>query len=121
MLEKENKSKLQSIKYKELETQEYLLSSEINVRKKKLLFKIRTRMLYTMDNLGIEASCKLCKLEKDSIDHILQCIILKLQVPEILNYGDTRTSDVFGDDISRMSNLVNIFEKAWRKRLILLE
>ena len=77
-------------------------------------------MLYTADNIGLDKPCKLCEIDKDTIDHILQCIVLKLQVPDILTYCGTGISDAFGDDIYGMSNLVNLFKKAWRKREILL-
>ena len=116
LAEKESKSKLTSIQYSVLKIQDYLLSSQMNLRRKKLVFKIRTRMVATSDNYGQKVSCKLCHLEGDTISHILNCILLKVKVPEILTHRDISISDAYKDDMTRLSMLASVFEKAWRTR-----
>ena len=121
MTEKETKSKLNSIQYKNLQIQEYLVSGKFNLRKKKLLFKIRTRMLNTADNFGLKVPCRLCQLDTDSISHVLQCVLVKLQVPQILINSDISLDDAFKINLDRMETLASVFEKAWRKREEMLE
>ena len=78
-------------------------------------------MISTLDNFGISAPCKLCQLETDTISHVLNCIFIKLEVPDILNNLDTNVTDAFKSNINKMKILATIFEKAWRKREELLE
>ena len=82
---------------------------------------MRTRMISTLDNFGITAPCKLCKLDTDTINHVLNCILLKLEVPELLNNQEISTKDAFQSNIDKMKTLAGVFEKAWRKREELLE
>ena len=73
-------------------------------------------MIATSDNLGQKVSCKLCHLEEDTISHVMNCILLKLKVPDILTYRDISISDAFRDDMNKLNTLASVFEKAWRKR-----
>ena len=114
--EKETKSKIKHIQYKSLQIQPYLVSNKINLRRKKLIFKIRTRMIATADNFGQSVPCKICHLQEDSIPHVIDCILLKLEVPEILTYRDIGPSDIFSEDMEKVSTFAFVFEKAWRKR-----
>ena len=47
---KQDKSKLNKLNYKELKLQEYLTSSNMSIRQKKLAFQTRTHMLRTASN-----------------------------------------------------------------------
>ena len=78
-------------------------------------------MLSTADNFGLKVPCRLCQLDTDSISHILQCVLLKLQVPQILTNSDVSTDDAFKNNLDRMETLANLFEKAWRKREEIIE
>ena len=53
--------------------------------------------------------------------HVLNCIIIKLEVPDILNNLDTNVNDAFKGNLDKMKILASVFEKAWRKREELLE
>ena len=70
---------------------------------------------------GLKVPCRLCQLDTDSISHILQCVLLKLQVPQILTNSDVSTDDAFKNNLDRMETLANLFEKAWRKREEIIE
>ena len=122
MEEKEPKSKMTSLSYKRLNLQSYLTSNKINLRRKKLLFKLRTRMMSTPENMGQNVLCKICDLERDTTSHTLTCLFLKLSVPEVINV-DTNISvaDAFCGDIDKMHLLVKTFEKLWRKRKEFIE
>ena len=75
-------------------------------------------MITTSDNFGQKSPCKVCHLEDDTISHVLNCIIMKLNVPEILNYSDISVSDAFKNNMTRLNTLSSVFEKDWRKRNI---
>ena len=60
-------------------------------------------------------------LEEDTISHILECIILKLEVPEILSNDNIKSSDAFSNDLTKVNTFIAIFQKAWRKREELLD
>ena len=61
-IEEKNMTKLKKLKYEKLEMQSYLKSQKISLKKKKILFKARTRMLNVKSNFGDKSSCPLCKL-----------------------------------------------------------
>ena len=93
-LKKETKSKLDTNKYNKLELQTYLSSGDINLRRKQMLFKLRTRMMPTSENFGLDRNCKICTIELDTTDHVFSCFFLKFETPEILgqNIEYTRCS-----------------------------
>ena len=73
-------------------------------------------MIPTADNFGQTMPCKICHLQEDSIPHVMDCILLKLEVPEILNYRNINLSDIFSADMEKVNTFAFVFEKAWRKR-----
>ena len=78
---KETKSKVKHIQYNSLQIQPYLVSNKINLRRNKLIFRIRTRMIATADNFVQTIPFKVCHIQEDSILHVIECILLKLEVP----------------------------------------
>ena len=119
--EKESRSKMSKIKYSELNIQSYLISGNINLRKKQLLFKLRTRMMSTPENFGKSRDCKICEIDRDTTSHVMTYIFLKCQVPEGLNLDSNGIEIVFGKDLTDINQFLNIFEKMWRKREELLD
>ena len=80
----------------EAKMQEYLVSSEISLRDKKLLFKLRSKMLNVKSNfknLHTNLHCSLC-LDKESEEnevHLLSCPFIKNKIGnelEDVNFGD---------------------------------
>ena len=118
--EKENRSKIKNLIYKELKTQKYLKCKEIGIRRKKLIFKLRTRMIDTPENIGKEVICKLCGLDFDSQTHIIQCIVLKLKCPELLQINQNMNEIIKKGTVTQLNNFSIIYEKALRLRKILL-
>ena len=77
--EKAKKSKLKELQYRKLECQNYLRSTELETREKKLLFQIRTRMIEVKANFKNHYSDLLCPLgckNEDDQSHLLHCQIL---------------------------------------------
>ena len=118
--EKENRSKIKNLIYKELKTQKYLKCKEIDIRRKKLIFKLRTRMIDTPENIGKEVICKLCGIDFDSQTHVIQCIVLKLKCPELLQINQNMNEIIKKGTVTQLNNFSIIYEKALRLRKILL-
>ena len=77
-------------------------------------------MIPAYDNFGMNAPCPLCMIENDTIEHVLECLILKLNCQDILLHSDINTSDASDGNIEQMDKFSEVFEKAWRKREELL-
>ena len=77
-------------------------------------------MIPTFDNFGINTVCPLCLTERDQIEHVLDCLILKLKCPDVLLHSNIKISDARDENIEKMNELSQVFEKAWRKREELL-
>ena len=118
---KEPKSKMSKIKYHELNIQQYLISSDINLRRKQLLFKLRTRMMPTPENFGKYRVCRICEIDQDNTSHVMSCLFLKSQVPESLNFDADSIEHIYGNDLCETIKFLKIFEMMWRKREELLE
>ena len=77
-------------------------------------------MVATSENFGMKRSCKVCLLGEDTMDHQFDCVLLKLTVPDILSNSDIKICDAFSSNMTKVSNLATLFQKAWRKREELL-
>ena len=73
-------------------------------------------MISTPENFGMRVQCKICGLEDDTTSHILSCLFLKLEVPEVMSNSQITMNDVFKEDVEKMRLLAEIFEKLWRKQ-----
>ena len=60
--EKEDKSKMINLEYKELKIQKYLTSDKLSKRKQKIIFKWRTRMIEVGNNFGQTKPCPTCQI-----------------------------------------------------------
>ena len=78
-LEKNKLKKLNDERYTELSMQSYLLTgSSLSTRNKRLSFRWRTKTINVGYNMGMkDAMCPLCKLSKDTQEHLLTCPVVK--------------------------------------------
>ena len=118
--EKNRKSKILNLKYSELKIQNYFITNKINSKRIIILFKARTRMLNVSHNYGQKIQCPLCKIEEDDQEHLLNCIIIKLASPEILNNIDIKYTDVFSDNLDKLNEVSKLLEVALRRRTEIL-
>ena len=116
-IEEKNMTKLKNLKYKKLEMQGYLKSQKISLKKKKILFKARTRMLNVKSNFGDKSQCPLCNMKEDNQSHLLDCTIIKLECPDLFeNKENCLYEDIFGTNIDKMNNVANLLIQAMRTR-----
>ena len=96
LVEKQKKmNKILSNEYSELKMENYLKSSDINIRSKKFIFSARSRMLDVSSNYSNTATqtfCPVCKVSSnlDNQEHLLLCQKLSTNQPvqEVLVYDD---------------------------------
>ena len=115
-----SKSKLQNLHYKELKIQNYFKTDKISSKTKINLFKARTRMLNVAHNFGQQIKCRLCKIEDDNQNHLLECIIIKIESQEILNNTGAKISDIYSNDIEKQLSVTKLIDIAMRKRDMIL-
>ena len=103
--------------------QPYLKSNMINLRKKKILFKARTRMLNVKSNFGDKTLCPVCKIDGtiDDQEHLMVCVMIKLKCDKIFeNRNNCTYSDIFSSDTEKQNNVAQLLLEAMRTREIVL-
>ena len=115
------RSKVKNLQYNKLRLDKYLKSTEISFRQKKLIFKMRTRMIDTPENIGQHVLCKLCYIEQDTQSHITECIVLKVKCPELLQLEKNFAEILSRGRMKDLKVYVTIYEKALRIRQKLLK
>ena len=119
--EKETLSKMKNLQYSELKLQPYLTSDKLTISQKKVLFKIRTRMIMTPENLGKDQQCKICNVSKDEMAHTLNCIVIKLACPELMKMEEVDIKYAYSSDEVKLKTLAVLYQKAWRIREQILQ
>ena len=118
--------KLGKINYPQLCMQGYLQTNDMNIRLKKFAFRARMRMLNVSKNYGLNKYCPLCKEDEingqiiDSQEHLLECIKIKENVPEIRENVSIKHDDIYGEncgEIKRATELLNLSMKMRTKLL----
>ena len=118
--------KLGKIKYPKLCMQGYLQTNDLNNRLKKFAFRARMRMLNVSKHLGVNKYCPLCEDDvingkiSDSQEHLMECLKIKEQVPEISQNVIVNHDDIYGDnvgDIKRAAELLHLARKMRTKLL----
>ena len=120
MMKKNEKSKVLNLQYKSLNIQNYFTTNKIETNRKIIIFKARTRMLNVSYNFGQKIPCPFCKIAEDNQKHLIECMILKITCPEILNNKDIQYSDIFSESIDKLNEISKLFEIAIRKRTEIL-
>ena len=77
-------------------------------------------MLDVSRNYGQHSKCPLCKIGDDDQKHLLECLIIKLQCPDILNNIDCKYEDIYSDNIEKQSNISKLLEIAIKRRTMLV-
>ena len=99
-----NKSKMDKLHYKRLESQEYL--AELNVNEAKTVFRFRSRMQNFTGNYkgNLNELCPLCYQHYDLQELCFECPIIKKKI--VIN---ERYESIFGSTITR--NIASILVK----------
>ena len=73
-------------------------------------------MIKTPENIGQQITCQLCETENDDQSHIIQCIVIKLKCPEVLNINKTISDIIFRGSMQELETFAKVYEKAYRIR-----
>ena len=120
-IKQKDMSKMKNLKYNKLQMQPYLRSNNISLQKKKILFKARTNMLNVKWNFGNKVLCPLCKLDDDTQEHLLVCILIKVRSPILMeNKYQSKYSDIYSPNISKLHYDAELLLQATRTREIYL-
>ena len=92
---------MDNIVHTELKMQEYLLSEDISVDQKRIIFHFRTRMAQYSENFKesnqLVKPCQICKLHTDSQSHSMVCVETMRNVRNKGNYSEIFTNDISSD------------------------
>ena len=78
-------------------------------------------MVRVYRNYGSQQLCPLgCGLS-DTQENLLQCSVIKMNCFAVLINQDVKHGDIYGTDEDKMTNAVNLFDKAITTRKLLLE
>ena len=114
-----NLKKLKNIKYQKLEMQKYLQCKELTTKQKKIIFKARTGMLPVSFNFGGKDPCKLCDLSDDTDRHLLDCVVIKMCCPSVMENADTVYNHIYSSNIDDMKKVSKLLLSALRTRELL--
>ena len=96
-LSKFKHSKMDNLLYTELKIQDYLVSEDISVKQKRILFQFRTRMSNFAENYrgpNPPVPCKICCMHVDSQNHAVNCVETMKNVKETGKYDDIFTTNI---------------------------
>ena len=112
-LSKFKHSKMDNLIYTELKIQDYLLSEEISVQQKRILFQFRTRMSNFADNFrgpNPPVPCKICCMHVDSQNHAVNCVETMKNVKETGKYEEIFTNNISVGTAGMLEKLVEYRE-----------
>ena len=120
---KESHSKVQKLKYKQLEMQKYLKPSNLKIKKEDAItiFKLRSRVEDVKINFRgkyEELECELCKEEDESQEHILKCkeILKTMDTNEIPEY-----ENLFEKNVTKQLEIARMFNENMKRKKKLLD
>ena len=123
---KQQHSKMDGIRYEKFAKAEYLSSPLFNCESRKLLLALRTRTVNGIKNdfrgMYPDVTCPLQCGEDDTLQHILECVILKSHhTNNMLSYGDMKYQDVFSADVVKQKQVTELYRQLLDVRTNLLD
>ena len=122
---KEGHSKMEKLNYSKFEKASYLNSPMFNTESIQLLLALRTRTVRGIKNdfrgMYTDIQCPLKCGEDDTLQHILQCSILKSQhTSSDMSHTDIEYKDVFSSDIIKQKQVTELYQQLLNIRTNLL-
>ena len=118
-VKKDDMKKIKNIKYKNLEMQKYLKTGKIFTNRKKLLFKIRTKMLNVGKNYGRNVMCPICLRKDDDQIHLTKCTIILNALT--IQGSNINLEDAFETNMDKANEISIVIEKILQKRELILD
>ena len=73
-------------------------------------------MINVGSNFGRKDTCKLCKMELDNQEHIIQCSKIKDEVSEVRQNYIIKHDDIYSKSFQKKKAAVKLYAVALRKR-----
>ena len=123
---KEGHSKLDGLEYSNFERASYSNSPLFSSEDVRLLLGLRTRTVNGIRNdfrgMYPDNKCPLKCGEVDTLQHILECSVLKLHhTNSMLSHGDITYQDIFSSNIVRQKQVTEIYRQLLDVRMNLLD
>ena len=105
--------------------QNYLVSQDLSIREKKLLFSLRTRMFHVKTNYKkkyeFNMQCSLCddNPESESEKHLLKCTKILSNLSDPIEVQNANYEDIFSSNLEDQVKITQIFTKVVKSRQIL--
>ena len=117
---------MDGIKYEKFVKVEYLSSPLFNSESRKLLLALRTRTVNGIRNdfrgRYPDVKCPLMCDKDDTLQHILECVILKSQhTNNMISDGDIKYQDVFSSDVVKQKQVTELYRQLLDVRTNLLD
>ena len=124
---KAKSKKVKDIHHGWLETEKYISNPILTINQSKLLFSLRSRMIFVRENypnMQRENSCPFCSTEEnpvsDSQEHLLECEYLKSTDSELCHL-DGKYDDIFSENQVKQANMTILLESKYNARKKILE
>ena len=91
----------------------------MNTTEKKIIFCARTGMLPVGYNFGQKIPCFACEMSEDTDRHLLQCVVLKMACPDLMENSESVYEDIFEMDMVKVAKVSKLLKSALRAREIL--
>ena len=114
-----NLKKMKNLSYTKIEIQKYFMSELMTTAQKKIIFSARTGMLPVGFNFGQKITCFACEMSEDTDRHLLECVVLKMACPDLMENTKSIFEDVFDTDMLKVSNVSKLLKSALRAREII--
>ena len=113
---RETHSEVQSIKYRELKLQPFLVSkhSDLTIKEKQFAVAAWTQMLDLKTNFKVRAAdtrCRRCQREEEMQEHLLQCSGLSSDSSPV--QGVPRYSDMLGENPNKIAVITRILSERY--------
>ena len=116
----DERTKLRNLKYYQLSIQPYLTSTAITTRKKKHLFRFRTKMVNVGYNFGNKTLCPLCKNGNDDQEHLFECVMIKINCEQLYRSIEETYEDIFSMNTEKLIKISSLCESVTKTREKLL-
>ena len=98
-----------------------MTGNDLTIKQKQIIFKARTGMLPVGFNFGKKIPCFACEMDDDTDSHLLNCFVLKLLSPEMLENSNVSIEDVYSTDMKKVLKCSKMLLLAIRMRKLVKE
>ena len=114
-----NLKKMKNLKYTKLEMQTYLTCGVLTITQKKIYLMQEQECFQSSSILAKKVPCFGCGQSDDTDRHLLECAVLKMACPDLMENTVSVYNDVFSSDMTKVQKVANLLKSALRAREIL--